>query len=50
MEEIDIIVYIYQKICLIGMNVKQVNGEWYDTVSDEEIGNVCIFRQMIEVR
>ncbi len=31
------------------MNVKQVYGEWYDTVSDNEIDNVCILREMIEV-
>ncbi len=27
---------------IIGMNVKQVYSEWYDTVSDEKIYNVCI--------
>ncbi len=32
------------------MNVKQVYSEWYDTVSDEEIDNVCVLREMIEVR
>ncbi len=25
-------------------------GEWYDTVSDNEIDSVCILREMIEVR
>ncbi len=25
-------------------------SEWYDTVSDEEIANLCILREMIEVR
>ncbi len=24
------------------MNVKQVYSEWYDTVSDDEINNICI--------
>ncbi len=32
------------------MNVKQVYGEWYDTVSDNEINSVCILREMIELR
>ncbi len=32
------------------MNVKQVYGEWYDTVSDNEIDSVCILREMIDVR
>ncbi len=31
------------------MIVKQVYGEWYVTVSDEEIDNVRILREMIEV-
>ncbi len=39
-----------QDISMIGMNVKQVYGEWYDTVSDNEIDSVCILREMIEVR
>ncbi len=29
---------------MISMNVKQVYGEWYDTVSDNEIVSVCILR------
>ncbi len=33
---------------MIGMNVKQVYSEWYDTVSDKEIDSVCILREMIE--
>ncbi len=33
----------------IGMNVKQLNIEWYDTVCNEDINNVCILREMIEV-
>ncbi len=32
------------------MNVKQVYSEWYEAVSDGEINNVCISREMIEVR
>ncbi len=39
-----------QDIRIISMNVKQVHGEWYDTVSDNEIDSVCILREMIEVR
>ncbi len=39
-----------QDISMISMNVKQVYGEWYDKVSDNEIDNVCILREMIEVR
>ncbi len=39
-----------QDISMISMNVKQVYGEWYDTVSDNEIDRVCILREMIEVR
>ncbi len=39
-----------QDINMICMNVKQVYGEWYDTVSDKEIDSVCILREMIEVR
>ncbi len=39
-----------QDISKISMNVKQVYGEWYDTVSDNEIDSVCILREMIEVR
>ncbi len=35
---------------MISMNVKQVYGQWYDTVSDNEIDSVCILREMIEVR
>ncbi len=35
---------------MIGMNVKQVDSEWYDTVSDNEIDSICILRDMIEVR
>ncbi len=35
---------------MISMNVKEVYGEWYDTVSDNEIDSVCILREMIEVR
>ncbi len=34
---------------MIGMNVKQVYSEWYDTVSDEEIDSVWNLREMIEV-
>ncbi len=37
-------------ISMISMNVKQVYGEWYETVSDNEIESVCILRKMIEVR
>ncbi len=39
-----------QGISMISMNVKQVYGELYDTVSDNEIDSVCILREMIEVR
>ncbi len=39
-----------QDISMISMNVKQVYGEWYDTVSDNEIDSVCILREIIEVR
>ncbi len=39
-----------QDISMIGINVKQVYGEWYDTVSDNEIDSVCILREMIEIR
>ncbi len=39
-----------QDISMISMNVKQVYGEWYDTVSDNEIDSACILREMIEVR
>ncbi len=39
-----------QDISMISMNVKQVSGEWYDTVSDNEIDSVCILREMIDVR
>ncbi len=35
---------------MIGMNVKQENSKWHDTVIDEEIVNVCILREMIEIR
>ncbi len=35
---------------MISMNVKQVYGEWYITVSDNEIDSVCMLREMIEVR
>ncbi len=31
-----------QDTSMINMNVKQVYGEWYDTVSDNEIDSVCI--------
>ncbi len=34
-----------QAISMISMNVKQMYGEWYDTVSDNEIDNVCILRE-----
>ncbi len=37
-------------ISMIGMNVTQVYSDWYDTVSDKEIDDVCILREMIEVR
>ncbi len=39
-----------QDISMISMNVKQVYGEWHDTVSDNEIDSVYILREMIEVR
>ncbi len=39
-----------QGISMISMNVKQVYGEWYDRVSDNEIDSVCILREIIEVR
>ncbi len=39
-----------QDISIISMNVKHVYGEWYDTVSDNETGSVCILREMIEGR
>ncbi len=39
-----------QDISMISINVKQVYGEWYDTVSDNEIDSVCILKEMIEVR
>ncbi len=39
-----------QDISMISKNVKQVSGEWHDTVSDIEIDSVCILREMIEVR
>ncbi len=32
------------------MNVQQLYSKWYDTVGDEVIDNVCILREMIEVR
>ncbi len=35
---------------MIGMNVTKVYIEWYDTVSDDKIDNICILREMIEVR
>ncbi len=35
---------------MIRMNVKQVYSEWYDTVSNNEIDNVCILREMTEAR
>ncbi len=34
----------------IRMILKLVYGEWYDTVSDNEIDSVYILREMIEVR
>ncbi len=37
-------------ISMISMNVKQVYGEWYDTIGDNEIDSVCNLREMIEVR
>ncbi len=33
-----------QDISMINMNVKLVYGEWYYTVSDNEIDSVCILR------
>ncbi len=39
-----------QDISMISTNVKQVYGEWDDTVSENEIDSVCILREMIEVR
>ncbi len=39
-----------QYISKISMNVKQVYSEWYDTVSDIEIDNVHILREMIKVK
>ncbi len=39
-----------QDISIISMNVKQLYSEWYDTVSDQEIDNVSILREIIEVR
>ncbi len=39
-----------QDIAMIIMNVKQAYSEWYDTESDKEIDNMCILREMIEVR
>ncbi len=39
-----------QDISMISMNVKQVYGECYDTISDNEIESVCILREMIEGR
>ncbi len=35
-------------ISMSGINVKQVNG--INTVSDEEIDNVCILREMIQLK
>ncbi len=35
---------------MIGMNVEQMYREWYDIVNDSEINNVCILREMIEVK
>ncbi len=32
------------------MNVKQMCCEWYNTVSGEESDNVCILREMNEIR
>ncbi len=40
---------IWHYYIVIHLNVKQVYSEWYDTVSDEEIGNECILREMIDV-
>lgn len=34
-----------QYISVIGMNVKHMNSEWYDMVSDNEIDIVCIFKR-----
>ncbi len=42
-------IHFSQDISMIGMNVKQVYSEWYDTVSDNEIDSICILRVMIEV-
>ncbi len=39
-----------QDINMISMNVKQVNGEWYDTVTDNEIDSVCVLKEIIDVR
>ncbi len=36
---------VAQDISIISMNVKQVYGEWYDTVSDNQIDS-----EMIEIR
>ncbi len=39
-----------QDISMISMKGKQVYGERYDTVSDNEIDSVCFLREIIEVR
>ncbi len=41
---------IAQDISVIGMNLKQVYSEWYDTLSDQEIGNVYILRELTDIR
>lgn len=41
-------VNLSQEISMIGMNVRHMYSEWYDTVADEEIDNVpmvCIFKR-----
>ncbi len=38
-------IHFAQDISMISMNVKQVYGEWYDTVSDNEIDSVLYFKR-----
>ncbi len=40
-------VNLSKAISMIGMNVKQVYSEWYDTVSYEESDNICMLKEMV---
>ncbi len=41
-------IHIPQDISMISMNVKKAYSDWYDTVSDEEIDNVCIYKKWMK--